>query len=95
LKDDPKREYFEKLGAEFASGFFAGTKVDRFDKIDLYNCLHREPTAVEYFYKADEEMKFALIHKDEHEAIKALDALIGFLAEMVMEDYPHSHTEVC
>jgi len=24
LKDDPKREYYEKLGAEFASGFFAG-----------------------------------------------------------------------
>lgn len=40
-------------------------------------------------------MKFAFVHKDEHAAIKALDELIGFLAEMVMEDYPHSHTEVC
>ena len=60
LKDDPKREYFEKLGAEFASGFFAGTKVDHFDSIDLYNCLHREPTAVELFYRADLEMKRAL-----------------------------------
>ena len=95
LKDDPKREYFEKLGAEFAAGFFAGTRVDHFDSIDLYNCLHREPTAVEYFYRADEEMKYALIKKDEHLAIKALDELIQFLAEMVMEDYPHSRTEVC
>jgi len=60
LKDDPKREYFEKLGSEFAVGFFAGTKVDHFDSIDFYNCLHREPTAVEYFYKADLEMKYAL-----------------------------------
>jgi hypothetical protein len=50
LKDDPKREYFEKLGAEFASGFFAGVKVDHFDSIDNYNCLHREPNAVYTFY---------------------------------------------
>jgi hypothetical protein len=95
LKDDPKREYFEKLGAEFARGFFAGTRVDDFDAIDMYNCLHREPTAVGYFYKADEEMKFALQHRDEREIIKALDGLIGFLFELVKEDYPHSHVEVC
>lgn len=95
LKDDPKREYFEKEGAEFASGFFAGASVDGFDPIDLYNCLHREPTAVEYFYKADEELKYSWIKKDSHDAVKALDELIGFLVEMVMEDYPHSHTEVC
>jgi hypothetical protein len=95
LKDDPKREYFEKLGSEFAVGFFAGTKVDRFDTIDLYNCLHREPNAVYYFYKADEEMKYALHKHDETEIIKALDELIGFLAELVMTDYPHTHTEVC
>jgi hypothetical protein len=43
LGDDPRREYFEKSGAEFAEGFFAGTRVDHFDPIDLYNCLHREP----------------------------------------------------
>jgi hypothetical protein len=93
--DDPKREYFEKLGAEFAVGFFAGTKVDHFDSIDLYNCLHREPSAVYHFYHADEEMKYALQRRDESKAVKALDELIGFLAELVMTDYPHSHVEVC
>jgi len=72
LKDDPKREYFEKLGAEFAVGFFAGTRVDRFDSIDLYNCLHREPEAVMRFYRADEEMKSALYRRSEHEVIKLL-----------------------
>jgi len=95
LKDDPKREYFEKLGAEFARGFFAGTRVDDFDSIDLYNCLHREPTAVEYFYKADVEMKSALQRRDEREVVKALDELIGYLVELVKEDYPHTHVEVC
>jgi hypothetical protein len=95
LKDDPKREYFEKLGAEFAAGFFAGTRVDHFDSIDLYNCLHREPEAVHYFYRADEALKSALYQHDEQAVIKAMDELIQFLAEMVMEDYPHSRVEVC
>lgn len=95
LKDDPRREYFEKLGAEFARGFFAGTRVDNFDSIDLYNCLHREPRAVEYFYKADETLKYSFIKHEETEAVKALDELIGFLAEMVMTDYPHTRIEVC
>jgi len=95
LKDDPKREYFEKLGAEFASGFFAGTKVDHFDTIELYNCLHREPNAVHTFYDADRELKYALVKHDEREAVKSLDEMIKFLAEMVMTDYPHTRTEVC
>lgn len=93
--DDPKREYYEKLGAQFASGFFIGTEVAEFDEIDLYECLHAEPEAVEYFYKADETLKEAFIKKDMHEAVKALDELIGFLVEMVMEDYPHTKTQVC
>ena len=95
LKDDPKREYFEKQGAEFATGFLAGTKVGRFDSIDLYECLHREPTAVEVFYKADETFKAALANKDTHEAIKAIDEMIYFIIELVKEDYPHTRTEVC
>jgi len=95
LKDDPKREYFEKLGAEFASAFLAGTRVDGFESIDLYNCLHREPTAVEYFYKADEEIKYSFIKKDSRDAVKGLDELIGFIIELVKEDYPHTHHEVC
>ena len=63
--DDPKREYFERIGAEFAAGFFAGTKVDEFDEIILYECLHREPEAVEIFYKADLALKEAFIHKSD------------------------------
>jgi len=95
LKDDPKREYFEKLGAQFAAGFFRGTRVDGFDEIDLYNCLHREPNAVMTFYKADEEFKYALIKKDSHEAIKAMDELIYYIVEMIKTDYPHTRREVC
>jgi len=73
----------------------AGTKVGEFDEIDLYECLHREPTAVEYFYHADEALKESWIKKDSTEAVKALDELIGFIIELVKEDYPHTHTEVC
>jgi len=95
LGDDPKREYFEKMGAQFAAGFLAGTNVGEFDEIDLFECLHREPTAVEYFYRADETLKESWIKKDSHEAVKGLDEMIGFIVELVMEDYPHSHVEVC
>jgi tetratricopeptide (TPR) repeat protein len=95
LKDDPKREYFEKLGAEFASGFFAGAKVDHFDSIDLYNCLHREPNAVELFYKADETMKYGLQKHEPEEVVKALDELIKFLYTMVADDYPGTKRQVC
>lgn len=83
------------MGAQFAAGFLAGTHVGEFDEIDLYECLHREPTAVEYFYKADETLKEGWIKKDQTEAVKALDELIGFVVELVMEDYPHTHVEVC
>jgi len=95
LKDDPKREYFEKLGAEFASGFFTGAKVDHFDTIDLYNCLHREPNAVGLFYKADETLKYALQKHEPEEAVKAMDELIQFLATMVMDEYPGTKRQVC
>jgi len=61
--DDPKRDYFEKLGAQWASGFLAGTAVGEIDEIELFECLHAEPKAVELFYKADEAMKYALVKK--------------------------------
>ena len=86
LKDDPKRDYFEKMGAQFASGYFAGTHVGELDEIDLYECLHREPTAVEYFIKADEDLKRAWIHKDPRMAVHSIDEMLGFLGEMVIED---------
>lgn len=95
LKDDPKRDYFEKMGAQFAAGYFAGTKVAEFDEIDMFECLHAEPTAVEYFYKADEQLKESWIKKDPSGAVKGLDELIRFLGELVMEDYPHTRTQVC
>jgi len=37
--DDPKRDYFEKMGARFASGFLAGTGVGDVDEVDVYECL--------------------------------------------------------
>jgi hypothetical protein len=83
------------MGAQFASGFLAGTEVGDLDEIDLYECLHREPTAVEYFYKADMELKSSWIKKDSTDAVKALDELIEFVIELIIEDYPHTKTEVC
>jgi len=95
VNEDPKREYFEKIGAEFARGFLAGTKVGELDSIDLYNCLHREPKAVEIFYKADETLKESLLHKHPDGVIKAIDETLFFVVEMVMEDFPRTHIEVC
>jgi hypothetical protein len=93
--DDPKREYFEKIGAEFASAFYHGTNVGPTESIDLYNCLHREPTAVEVFYKADMTLKESFIHKDPREAVKGAQELFYFIIELILEDYPHTHHEVC
>lgn len=73
----------------------AGAHVGDFDSIDLFECLHNEPRAVEYFYAADEELKAGWIKHDSREAVKALDTLLGFIVELVMEDYPHSHVQVC
>lgn len=56
LKEGPTREEIEKMGAEFATGFLSGTQVDHFDKINLFECLHREPTAVDIFIKASLEL---------------------------------------
>lgn len=93
--DDPKREYFEKIGAQFAVGFLAGTNVGEFDEVDLFECLHAEPKAVEAIYRADETLKSSWIKKDPQEAVHGLDELIGFVVELVMETYPHTHIEVC
>jgi len=73
---DPKREYYEKIGAQFAKGFLAGTRVGHVDEVDLYQCLEKEEKAVEYFYRADETLKHAWYHKDSTEAVKALDELV-------------------
>jgi len=93
--DDPKRDYFEKIGAQFAAGFLVGTEVGEFDEVDLFECLHREPKAVEVFYKADMTLKEGLYKKDPTDAVKGLDEMLGYIVELVMEDYPHTHVQVC
>jgi len=40
-------------------------------------------------------LKDSWIHKNPDEAVKGLDGLIGFVVELVMETYPHTHIEVC
>jgi len=40
-------------------------------------------------------LKEGWIKKDSREAVKALDDLIGFVFEMMFEDYPHTKTQVC
>jgi hypothetical protein len=36
-----------------------------------------------------------MIHKDCKEGVAGLDEMIHFIIEMVMEDYPHTRTQVC
>ena len=96
MKDDPKREFYEKLGAEFAVGFLAGTNVGKYDSIDLYNCLHKEPDAVYDFIEADEEMSAAVNgHYNQEKLVYAAGELIKYIVELVNEDYPHTRTQVC
>lgn len=92
---DPRKDYFEKMGARFAAGFMAGTNVGHFDDIDLYECIKLEPRALGIFYKADETLKESFIKKDSTEAIKALDEMVEFIVEMIMEPYPGTHHKVC
>lgn len=70
-------------------------EVGEMDEIDIFECLHAEPTAVEYFYKADETLKEALYKKDGYECVKAMDEAIGAVGEMLVEDWPHTHYQVC
>lgn len=92
LRDDPdpKKYYFEKMGAQFARGFLAGMKVGDFDEVDLYECISHEPDALMKFVKADETVKESMLKKDPREGILGLDELIGFIGEMCMETWPHS-----
>ena len=55
--EDPKKVYFQKMAAEFASGFFFGIKVGGFDENDLYDCLQNETEAYDTFTVADNMMK--------------------------------------
>jgi hypothetical protein len=87
---DPRKYYFEKMGAQFARGFLAGMKVGEFDEVDLYECITHEPDALMKFIKADETVKSSFLKKDEREGIVGLDELIGFIGEMMVEDWPMS-----
>lgn len=40
-------------------------------------------------------MKEALVKHSGDGVVKAVDELLGFLVEMIREDYPHTHTQVC
>jgi len=93
--EDPRKEYYDKIGAEFSRGFLAGTHVGDFDEIDLFECVEKEPKAFVEFVKADEKLKEALYTKDSRVAVEGLDELVGFVIELVLEDYPHTHVQVC
>ena len=86
--EDPHKEYFEKIGAEFATAFLYGMKVGGFDEVDLFQCLHREQNAVRFFYEADEGLKKSLARKDPYEAIHSLKELVGFIAIMAYDHVP-------
>ena len=59
-KEDPKKAFFTKMGAEFAAGFLFGANVGGFDEKMLYECLQQEDKATGIFYNADLELKKAL-----------------------------------
>ena len=92
---DPKKEYFQKIGAEFAAAFLYGSKVGGFDEIDLFQCLEREPEALHFFYQADEKLKDSLHRKDPYEGIYGLKELIGFIAIMANEHVPGRDRKLC
>lgn len=92
---DPRREYFQKIGAEFATAFLYGAKVGGFDEIDLFQCLEREEHAVDFFYQADEKLKESAVRKDPYEAIYGLKELIGFIAIMANEHVPGRDHKLC
>lgn len=57
---DPKRAFFTKMGADFASGFLFGANIGGFDEKMLFDCLMNEDRAMQIFYNADMEIKKAL-----------------------------------
>merc|ERR1719272_2100769 len=93
--EDPRKEYFEKIGAQFAHGFLYGAKVGSFDEVDLFTCLQRETDALKYFYQADEELKRSLYKHDPDEAIHGLKELIGFIAIMANTNVPGRSGRIC
>jgi len=92
---DPRKYYYDKMGSQFSVGFLGGTKVGYFDEIDIYECVEKEPKAETYFYLGDLGVREGMIHKDGKETVAGLDEMVHFIIEMIMEDYPHSRTQVC
>jgi hypothetical protein len=84
-KVDPKKAYFQKMGAEFAAGFFFGINVNGFDEKMIYDCLTLEPTAEGIFYNADLELKKALQSGDPSMAIKGFDDMVRFIYDLAAE----------
>lgn len=84
---DPRHDLM-KHGAEFAQGFFKGSKVGEFQTTDLYHCLEKEHMADKLFFEADMEMKKAFHEKNPMEGIKSLDTFVEFIVDMARE-----HTE--
>merc|ERR1719272_2350125 len=44
---------------------------------------------------AEEALSRSLINKDIKSGVKGVDELLGFVVELVLETYPHTHIEVC
>lgn len=84
-KVDPKKAYFNKMGAEFAAGFLFGANIGGFDEKMLFDCLQNESKAHGIFYNADLELKKALKEGDPSLAVKGFDDMVRFIYDLATE----------
>ena len=65
--------------ARFASGFFVGARVGRFEEIDLLECIKREPSAIEVFRYAEEKFKEGIDTHNEQLGVEGLHSMIIYI----------------
>lgn len=94
-KEDPRKLYFVKLGAEFAGGFLYGAKVGTFDEKMLYECMLNEPRASGIFYNADVELKKGIYENSNGLSIKGLNDMVKFIVDLALEKDPRTHHHTC
>ena len=82
---DPKKVYFQKMGAEFASGFLFGIRIGGFNEDELYDCMLKEEKAYGIFLNADMEMKKAIQYSDNELAVKALEDMVRYIYDLAEE----------
>lgn len=92
-KDD-KVLYFDKLGADFLSGFFFGAKVGAFSEADMFECMKNSPADESIFEKADRELKRAMRKKDYQIGLDGMYDMVVFVTDLVNQEGANN-TPIC